>query len=383
MSKLFIIILLLLTLSVFNHATDYLLEDNLILEIFLADNSSFKITSESNKTSVLSNNKQFDVYGQELSISFNSNKIYINNTAYSDQIELLSELPLYYKNNPYNGSFKIVLIPEKKLRLINLVELEDYVSGVITAEIGANAPNEALKAQAVATRTVTISKIINGKHRQENYDLCNSVHCQVYTGLKSQTTQSYRATMETANQILVYDNKVIEAFYSASCGGITENSGNLWLVQHDYLISKIDSYCIDEKSVPVWNKRFINWERIFTKRELENKFQIKNISDIIIKNKNSSMRVEEIEVKSAVKNLIFSGQYEIRSRFDLPSSLFLIKQDGDSFNFIGNGYGHGVGMCQTGTIVRALKGQTYSEILGFYFEGAIINDSWINLNYIK
>jgi len=87
--------------------------------------------------------------------------------------------------------------------------------------------------------------------------------------------------------------------------------------------------------------------------------------------RNSSMRVEQVSVASS-RGLVINGQYEIRERFSLPSTLFLIKLDGDNVIFMGNGHGHGVGMCQSGAIARANSGYTFEEILMFYYVGTEI-----------
>jgi stage II sporulation protein D len=238
--------------------------------------------------------------------------------------------------------------------------------------MGPGSPIEALKAQAIATRTITISKINSGKHRDDFYHLCSTTHCQVYRGLSGQNETTKRAALETRNLILVHNENPIEALYSSHCGGLSECPGNLWSSRLDYTTTKPDSYCIDVKIVPNWNQRFINWEKEFSFRDLEQKFNIRNISEIYVSRRNSGSRAEEITIRSATRNFSITGQYEIRNTFGLSSSLFLILDSEEGFLFIGNGYGHGVGMCQTGAIARANSGHSYIEILEFYFEGAEI-----------
>jgi stage II sporulation protein D len=157
--------------------------------------------------------------------------------------------------------------------------------------------------------------------------------------------------------------------YSSFCGGISENSGNLWRISHEYLQSQTEDFCINLENTPRWSHKNLNWEKSFTFREIENLFSISHITDITINKQNNTARVEEFKINE----LIISGQYEIRNKFDLPSSLFLIEIEDNRVLFIGNGYGHGVGMCQIGAIARAIQGQTFRDILQFYYPGTKIN----------
>ena len=393
---------------------------SLIIDIFIAEREEFTITTESNEFHIYSTRKQESIRTEYLTVSTNSsneinirdsqNSYFIDELEYGKQVIIKSETPISLNNISYSGEFVFsvgnALVrsasvaeisdfspsvrneslyltesttpidsyekPFYQIKAINRIGLEDYVAGVIAPEIGGNAPLEAMKAQAVATRTYTMARLINNNHKIDGFDLCSSTHCQVYRGLNGQTNQSKRAALETANLILMYENQPIEAFYSSTCGGISEFSGNLWSVQHPYLTAKPDYYCINIDAMPSWSRRNINWERNFTTGELEDIFSIRNIRDIQINKVNSSMRIEEVLIKSKDDDIFITGQYRLRDTFGLPSSLFIIQKDRNNVKFIGNGHGHGVGMCQIGAIVRASKGYDFREILEFYYENAEI-----------
>ncbi|MCL2062868.1 MAG: SpoIID/LytB domain-containing protein [Candidatus Cloacimonetes bacterium] len=384
--KLIFISFLIFIISIYSNS-------GIIIEVHIADNVQQTITTESSLFYIQSGDLIESIETNTILVKSSNRVISINDKEYGEIVYVYAENNLSLNNNSYLGEFKLLLTQNNQVRVINRLNLEDYVAGVIVAEIGGNAPVEALKAQAVATRTISVRHIRNGRHRADGYDLCSNTHCQVYRGLTGQTPLSLQTVHDTASMILLSEiqtpsiwsgdietvvelmsenTEAIEAVYSSHCGGISENSGDLWVTQHSYLSSKIDNYCIHIDLMPSWSRRHINWERDFTIQELENMFSIRNISEISINVINSSMRIEEVLIKSSSNDVLITGQYELRNRFDLPSSLFFIQREGEKVKFIGNGHGHGVGMCQIGSIVRALQGHDFKDILSFYYEGVNI-----------
>jgi stage II sporulation protein D len=331
------------------------------IDIFITDQAQVNIRTEARSfTGHDSNN---------LNIAVLNRSLRVNNKDYGSGITLSSSLPITINNISYKGDIKLSALSNNQVRVINTIDIEDYVAGVITAEMGYNAPLEALKAQAVATRTVTVTKV-NNKHSADGYDLCNTTHCQVYTGLKDQTEQSLQAVRETEGLILTYNGEPIDAVYSSFCGGIGEDSGSLWRLSREYLQPKTDDYCINIEHTPRWSHKNLNWEVSYTFSKIARLVGLSSVSDIAISRYDSSTRVEEI----LVNDKAITGQYEIRNKFKLPSALFIIENDGYSVKFIGNGYGHGVGMCQIGAIARAGQGHDFREILGFYYPNTLITD---------
>ena len=247
------------------------------------------------------------------------------------------------------------------------LEFEEYLKGVLYAEMPSSFNIEALKAQAVAARTYTLKKLSTTNH------ICdNPAHCQAS---KDPTTSSdYEklsfAVEQTKNENITYLGEPIEAFFHSSSGGKTENSENVWTSQKPYLIS-VDSPG-EEKIMSTFYSKVE-----FTYKELKdriNSYKNQNIiTDTNLKNKikilslTEGNRVKEIKIQ----NSIFSGT-EIRSILGLRSSNFTITLNKNSVVFNVNGYGHGVGMSQWGAEVMAQNGKNYKEILSHYYPGTMI-----------
>lgn len=149
----------------------------------------------------------------------------------------------WFKGYKYHGSFEYDRITGGYLNVINVVELEDYVKGVIPYEMSGDWPKEALKAQAVAARTYVCK---TARHLATyGFDVCNTTDCQMYCGVNSATAVSDGAVDDTAGECLYYDGELAEAVYSSSDGGATEDAENVWGNTAGYLIGKKDPYEAD------------------------------------------------------------------------------------------------------------------------------------------
>lgn len=138
---------------------------------------------------------------------------------------------------PYRGSFEVSLDEMGRLKLVNKVALEDYLYGVLPAEMSASAPLEALKAQAVVARTVALSSI--GRHAKDGFDVCATTHCQVYEGAyrEKDSTAVHAAVDGTRGQVVTYAGKLAgEVKYFSTCGGFTESAEDIWGTQVPYLV---------------------------------------------------------------------------------------------------------------------------------------------------
>ena len=299
-----------------------------------------------------------------------------------------------------------------KLVVINHVPVEIYLKGVVPSEMPDGFPLEALKAQAVAARSEALSKI--GKlHKNDPYDLCDQVHCQVYSGLSKRKPSTDRAVNETKGMVLWHDNSICDAVYSAVCGGHTEYSDNVWDGDYiEYLQGKYDApkplksygdlskeenakkwidsfprvYCNTVKGwiLPSmeYSKKYFRWEKTISQdllTEVVNKYSGKNIGDIIdivpLK-RGVSGRILLLKIIGTYDELIIRKELNIRKALSpetLWSSCFYVKKgvnergDLDEFIFKGAGFGHGVGMCQTGAAGLAIRGANYRQILRHYY----------------
>ncbi len=134
---------------------------------------------------------------------------------------------LIYDNKKYGGIIEIY-ITEDGFNVINILNLEEYLKGVVPYELPPKKYSkiEALKAQAIAARTYTLYNL--GKYKDKGFDICSTIACQVYNGKNGETELSNKAVDETKDLVMVYNNKLIPALYSASCGGFTEDIANMF-----------------------------------------------------------------------------------------------------------------------------------------------------------
>jgi stage II sporulation protein D len=149
---------------------------------------------------------------------------------------------------PYRGYLEIAVNASNTLTVGNVVNLEDYLRGVVPAELSPEAfpEKEALKAQAIAARTYAVKR--RGQFADEGYDLCATPACQVYRGFAAERPLSNAAVAETAGEVLTFDGKPVEALYTSTCGGRTENAENVFSQKEPYLVSRA---CLLESRAPV------------------------------------------------------------------------------------------------------------------------------------
>ena len=165
----------------------------------------------------------------------------------------------WFRGNRYRGGFEYT-VSGGGLQVVNVVDLEDYVKGVLPSEMPGDWELEALKAQAVCARTFAC---LNTKHLSAyGFDVCNSTDCQVYSGVGAATSATDRAVEETEGECLYYDGELAEAYYHSSDGGATEDAENVWGTDIPYLQGKEDPY---EASISIPN---YSWTVTYTWNEL-------------------------------------------------------------------------------------------------------------------
>ena len=150
------------------------------------------------------------------------------------------ELPrTWFKNRQYEGGFEYIK-GENGLTVINVIDLEGYIKGVIPYEMNHSFPEEALKAQSVVARTYTLANI--DSHKSYGFDVCNTVDCQVYRGCEKRVEKTDAAVDNTRGRIITYNGEPIQAVYHASNGGATENCENVWHDDLPYLRAVGDDF---------------------------------------------------------------------------------------------------------------------------------------------
>ncbi|MGI6575452.1 MAG: stage II sporulation protein D [bacterium] len=271
----------------------------------------------------------------------------------------------------------------------NLVEmpLEDYLVGVVAAEMPADFALEALKAQAVAARTFALHRMIlfggtGCERNQMGADVCTDpAHCQGwlseeelyekwgivrYAGYREKISQ---AVMATAGLVMTYDHQLIDASYHSTCGGHTEDAAVVWGRDVPYLVGVPCPYDADsprfqeQLSLPVTEVAAI----LETEVAVPVAGGLGTIADLEVLERTSTGRV--LQLRAGEKT--FSGN-EIRTLLGLRSTHFTWRLEGDSLVFNTIGYGHGVGMCQYGANGMAKAGSSFQEILQYYYTGIAI-----------
>ena len=189
-----------------------------------------------------------------------------------------STVRTWFKGYRYEGGFRYERIDGGNLTVVNILDLESYIKGVVPYEMSNNWPLEALKAQAICARSYAYNNILNAKHGKYHFDVCTTTDCQVYCGAGSNvptyqaTETTDRAVEETAGQYAWYGNQIIEAFYSSSHGGASESVYHVWgssLSQYPYLCGVVDPY---EQEIASKNA-YSSWDISYTTSELTKRLQ--------------------------------------------------------------------------------------------------------------
>ncbi len=297
------------------------------------------------------------------------------------------------------------------LLVINYVGTDDYVSSVLGKEMSYSWPKEALKAQAVCARNFVLCR--GNAHKNYNFDVCPTTHCQVYGGVASEHENTRQAVNETKGVLATYNGKIVALYFYATSGGRTEDVENVWGSPYGYLKAVDDPYENPEKASKY------TWTETFTPGEIEEKLKAAGINigalkNITVDSKTASGRVTgmtfygtsgEHSVKlekcrtvlglysqkftvnsgsnatlmttggAAVLPLYASTNigdrplagYSVLSGNGIKSVIKLDSVPAKSYTITGGGYGHGVGMSQWGARGMAENGFTYDQILHHYF----------------
>lgn len=291
-------------------------------------------------------------------------------------------------NKKIDSCINLYLTREK--RIVKL-DLEQYVLGVVSAEMPANFNIEALKAQSVAARTYAVCHTKNlvggGCSLNANADICDSIHCQAYinqkkrmeTWPKKERIKLYNKVKEavesTRGQVLSYNGElVMNPYYFATSSGKTENSEEVFEESKPYLKS-VESP--GEEVAPKYKTQF-KFSNVNFTTVINSQFKGLNLNSSMIKDKiNILERSQAGSVKQIKIGDITTTGKMIRKLFGLPSANFTINFEDTNIVFNCKGYGHGVGMSQWGAGVMANEGKKYDEILRHYYIGTEIK----TLNY--
>ena len=314
---------------------------------------------------------------------------------------------------------------DDNLVLINQLPLEDYLACVATSEMSSECPDSYIEAQTIVARSWMLANV-EQKHVHLGFDVCNDDCCQRFQGINNLTDFAQRAAKNTRGQVLMFDDMIVDARYSKSCGGIMEKFENLW--ENDpkpYMQNKSDApfeFNVDltkEQELKQWVREvpesfcsphyikeedlhkylgnvdeeghYFRWTVETTQKELVENIKEKLGIDIVavqnlipVKRAGSGrlleLKIEYLDSDSTSKSMIIYKDYEVRRvlhKMFLYSSAIDIEQRYDEneevpskFIFKGAGWGHGAGLCQIGGIGMSLAGYSSEEIVKHYYPGS-------------
>jgi stage II sporulation protein D len=310
-----------------------------------------------------------------------------------------SKEKIYINGKPYRGAF-LFRVADGRVVSINVIEVDDYIKGVLPSEIGYLKPGqfEAYRAQAIVSRSYALSKL--EEKRMEMYDLKATLMDQVYAGVHGETPEASRAVEETRGMVGIWNGEPIRAYYSSCCGGHTADIRTSWpwKTPYPYLEGIRDcetgkgekSFC---RGSPHFRWR-MQWdgktlERILQKT-LPQELGIKpgavgKLLDIKVLDTARDGRVAQIEIDTSRGSYKVTGDRirwvmrpDLNSDAILKSTLFKmhVKRSGGRVSKVelapGGGNGHGIGMCQAGAIRMAELGYSAEEIIEHYYPGVVI-----------
>lgn len=285
-------------------------------------------------------------------------------------------------DSTYRGLLRI-LRDGDKLELINHIDIESYLKGVLRGELPKHFHRESFKAQCVAARTYVLYQMKSASG-DRSFDVYDNEGSQMYIGVTGEGPKALAAVEETSGEVCVWPNGDVDTlfctYYSSACGGQTQHVTNVKPRDPDVPPLAGQVVCND-----CYLARFYKWEPVriskaeLTKRIVRRYPSVTSIGEIV------GLRPKEVEPGGHIVRIQLDGKNGANETlmgedfrlcvggYKLKSTNFKIVDEGDSFVFTdGKGFGHGIGLCQNGMEVKARRGMDYRAILKIYYPGAEI-----------
>lgn len=308
------------------------------------------------------------------------------------------------KARHYRGEIDLVINEQGTLTAVNDLWVEYYVYSVVPAEIGDDAPPEAMKAQAVAARSEAVAKIQMGIVSSSFFDFYDTSMAQVYKGKGAECALARQAVDSTRGELLIYHGEPVDAVYSHSCGGTLSTASDVWGTAnagwskneydtveakspdlsdwsdaHEFTSNHGAGLCNPNNAgYPNYGKGAYRWTKTFTGAAFsdmaDRMYHTGRVKDVVVDKRTASGRVARLRIIGDSREVSIHRELEIREAMgDIKSTLFTFTKQADSRGRLANiaiygaGWGHGVGLCQMGAVVMAHQGYNYRQILGHYF----------------
>lgn len=334
-------------------------DGDVLLEDMVGEGRSVLVRTEGGRLHVSVNE---DDYGLHSSLRLEA----------TDTACILCLNPEGYKQRTYEGNLEVSLAADHRMQLVNDVEFETYIAGVVQSEIYGS-HTDIFRIQAIISRTWALRNM--QKHRNDGYNFCDYVHCQAYQNRCIRPDIMMGAIQSSGETLVDSDGKLIETPFHSNSGGQTANSEDVWSAKVSYLRSVPDTFSFRMKQSD-WQKTVSvgRWLDYFRKTHKV------NVDD-------PAIRHELLHFQQPTRKATIAGVRltKVRTDFQLKSTFFSIQLDSltNSVQIYGHGYGHGVGLSQEGTIRMVGLGYSYDSILRHYYTGAEIHhDPTANQNYV-
>jgi stage II sporulation protein D len=262
------------------------------------------------------------------------------------------------------------------------IPLDDYVLGSVLAEVSpvGEAPDTVARifdVQAVLARTYAVAHI--GRHHADGYDLCDTTHCELYDPARIATSRfadaARAAVARTSGEILTYRGRPAEALFHADCGGYTEAANEVWGTAVPYLLARPD----DAPSVTHRHWALsVAADRLRTILNADARTRVgARLDKIAVRDRDASGRAVTIAISGSTPHDVRGDDFRSALNATLgdramQSTRVTIANANGTWTFDGTGFGHGVGLCQTGAAARARRGESLPSILADYFPGTTL-----------
>jgi stage II sporulation protein D len=317
-----------------------------------------------------------DGYGKDMSGRVRSAALTISggsirldgNSLSQDKLVIvpLEDRWLNLNGTPYRGELRIEKSVRGDMDVINVLDVESYLYGVVPKEMSPRWPLEALKAQAIAARTYALYQ--KDKSKDKEYDVIATTASQVYGGAGAEATTSNQAVDETTGMVLLYDGQLALTYFHANSGGMTEEARRVWSADVPYLKAVRDDYSAKAPGC-AW-KLSLNIDKIRTALNKKG-LDVGQIEKVMPVDISPSGRVTKIKIFHGGRESVLTGN-DFRLKTDptqVKSTLFTMTNEGDEIHLEVKGSGHGVGMSQWGAYIMAREGFSYGDILRHYYYG--------------
>jgi len=289
---------------------------------------------------------------------FTSTKVFLFHEKAENNIKIKPISPSI-KERSYEGDFELTN-KSGKLQIINLIDIDQYLEGVVESESGSGQNLEYYKAQTVISRTYALK--YKNKHAADGFNLCDRVHCQAYLHRRLIATVIDSAVRQTKNLIMLDEkNNLYATYFHANCGGQTCQPDYVWNEILPGFDSFKDTFCIRTKQA-TWEKRIpVNEWKAF----MVNKYDFPTWDSL---SNYQLYNFQQLERHAFFIHPFYGIPLrDIREAFQLKSTFFSVSLEGETVVLKGRGFGHGVGLCQEGAMNMSKKGYDFQQILLFYY----------------